>query len=418
MRRIVLLVICGLLLTTACDRSGDGLVGKTTIRFWNGFTGPDGRTMLQIVKRFNDANPDLNVIMQRMEWGTYYNKLFVAGLSGRAPEVFVSHSYALRRFMGAGFVRPVDDLIGVGEGKLDPADFDANVLANLETGGQHWGIPLDVHPLGMFYNKTMFKLAGIVDEKGEARPPRNREEFMEACRKLTDRKRSQWGFVFTWQRTNCFSVVRQFGGRLADPLSGEPTMALRANVEALDWCATLVREKLVPAPQDFNAWIGFRQGKVGMAFEGIYMMPDLVKQEELDWGAAPMPVLGKEPAAWGETHSMVLRKDLEGKKLDGAKRLIRYLSDHSLEWAAAGQVPVRKSLRESDVFKKMYAQSQFAKEIPYISYLPASTYVFEFLTEWDLAVELVLRGTLTAEDALRQAQEKMVRIAGRAGGGA
>ena len=54
--------------------------GALTLRFWNGFTGPDGRTMLGLVKRFNEQNPDVHVVMQRMEWGTYYNKLFVANL--------------------------------------------------------------------------------------------------------------------------------------------------------------------------------------------------------------------------------------------------------------------------------------------------------------------------------------------------
>ena len=68
----------------SCDRPT--VAGKVpiTIRFWNGFTGPDGRAMLGLIKQFNDANPDINVTMQRMDWGLYYNKLFVAGLGGRA----------------------------------------------------------------------------------------------------------------------------------------------------------------------------------------------------------------------------------------------------------------------------------------------------------------------------------------------
>jgi hypothetical protein len=39
--------------------------GKMLVRFWNGFTGPDGRTMLRMVQRFNAANPDIEVLMQR-----------------------------------------------------------------------------------------------------------------------------------------------------------------------------------------------------------------------------------------------------------------------------------------------------------------------------------------------------------------
>ena len=42
--------------------------GATELRFWNGFTGPDGRTILKLVKRFNRDNPDVRVTVQRMEW--------------------------------------------------------------------------------------------------------------------------------------------------------------------------------------------------------------------------------------------------------------------------------------------------------------------------------------------------------------
>ena len=34
--------------------------------------------------------------------------------------------------------------------------------------------------------------------------------------------------------------------------------------------------------------------------------------------------------------------------LKASKRFIQYLSDHSLDWAMGGQVPVRKNLRASE----------------------------------------------------------------------
>ena len=90
------------------------------MRFWNGFTGPDGRTMLRLVRRFNTENPDITVLMQRMDWGTYYNKLFVGGLGGRAPEVFVLHTRALLRFARAGFAAPLDPLLLIPRHTLTP----------------------------------------------------------------------------------------------------------------------------------------------------------------------------------------------------------------------------------------------------------------------------------------------------------
>lgn len=393
-----------------CDSGGGASGDGVTIRFWNMFSGPDGRTMLGLVRKFNSLNPDVTVVMQRMHWSTYYNKLFVAGLGGRAPEVFITHRYALRRFVGAGFVRQADDMFGTGADQIDPADFDPNIRDAMKQGGAYWGVPLDVHPVGMYYNRTLLKSIGFTDARGDARPPTDRDEFLDVLHRLKPKpglnpRDTTWGFVYTWQRTNVFTILKQFGGSLFDPTLTKATFAGAGNVEGLAWAAKLVSDGLVPGPQNFDSWIGFRQGRVGMVFEGIYMLPELRRQADLDWAAAPLPQLGSQRAAWGESHSLVTRNDLEGRTLEAAKRFIKFLSDNSLDWALGGQVPVRRSLRDSDRFRGMTAQTEFAKQIPYIAYLPPAPFVFEYLRAFDDAIELALRGTKSALAAMRGADE-------------
>jgi len=418
-RRGVLLagiaVLCALctLPIAGCERTSESS-SVVTLRFWNGFTGPDGRTMLRLVQKFNQENPDVNVTMQRMEWATYYNKLFVAGLGKRAPEVFVIHADNLTRFSGAAFVRPVDDIMG--DGGLDPADFDQNVWSFVERDGKHWGVPLDVHLLGMFYNRTLFKKAGIVDAKGNPKPPTNRAEFIDALQRLTadtngDGKTEVWGFVFTWMRTNIYTAMRQFNGKLFTDDATKTLVNSPENVAALQFCVDLIQKyRVAPTPQDFDSWIGFRQGKVGLVFEGIYMLPELVRQNDLDFDAAPVPTFGDTPAAWGSSHTLCLRSDLNDKELAASKRFIKFLSDNSLDWAAGGQIPVRKSLRESERFKQMHVQQEFAKQVPYVAYLPSVPFVFEYLQSYDLAIEKALRGSATPKQALDEAAGKIDQV--------
>lgn len=392
-----------------CDRDGAS-GGGVTLRFWNMFSGPDGRTMLGLVRKFNAQHPDVNVVMQRMHWSTYYNKLFVAGLGGRAPELFITHRYALRRFVGAGFVRKADDMFGPGADQLDPADFDPNILQAMKQGGTYWGVPLDVHPLGMYYNCTLLKSVGFVDSSGAAKPPTTRGEFLDVLHRLKPKpgassRDTTWGFVYTWQRTNLYAILRQFGGQLFNSTLTRATFAAPQNVQALAWGSDLVRQGLVPGPQSADSWVMFMQGRVGIAFEGIYVLPDVRKQAGLDWGAAPLPLLGSERATWGESHSLVMRNDLDSRQLDAAKRFIKFLSDNSLDWAEGGQVPVRQSLRDTDRFRAMYAQNQFAKQIPYVAYLPPAPFVFEYLRAFDDAIELALRGTKSAQAALQAADQ-------------
>src|SRR5690606_15483627 len=150
------------------------------------------------IRRFNALHDDVQVTMQRIAWDTYYNKVFVAGLGGRAPEVFVVQVDHLERFIWGRLCAPVDSLF-TGSNPLDPAEFDENVLAAARrtTGAgatTTYALPLDIHPIGVYYNRKLFAEAGI------AAPPTNRAEFVEALRRM---KRSvngqnQWGFVYEW----------------------------------------------------------------------------------------------------------------------------------------------------------------------------------------------------------------------------
>lgn len=413
-RALLRLLACLLVLLTGCDQAGRQTV---TIRFWNGFTGPDGRTMLRMVKKFNAENPDVNVVMQRMDWATYYNKLFVAGMGKRAPEAFVIHTQALHRFARAGFLLGVDDMM-TGPDGLDVNDLDPNVWQATMFEGTHYGVPMDVHPLGMYYNTRLFREAGIVDSEGQPAPPTNREEFLDAARRLARPAQggnsAQWGYVFTWLQTNVYTIMSQFGGVFFTEDQSRCLLNDPRNVAALQFCTDLIRkEKVAPPPQNFDAWIGFRQGKVGIAFEGVYMLSDLAKQSDLEYAGAPVPVLGSQPAAWASSHNLCMRADLTDRERDATWRFLRFLSDNSLDWAEGGQVPVRRSLRRTPRFQAMSVQAQFAREIPYVKYLPQLPFIFEFQTEFDTAVESALRGTKTPQQALDTATNNINRIIAR-----
>lgn len=124
-KRLLLLALTATMVGFGLSGCGRGGQEQVTIHFWNGFTGPDGRTMLAMVRKFNEENPDVRIVMQRMAWNTYYNKLFVAGPGGRAPEMFVLHN------------------------------------------GNYYALPLDAYILGIYYNRDLFRRAGIVDDYGE-----------------------------------------------------------------------------------------------------------------------------------------------------------------------------------------------------------------------------------------------------------
>jgi len=376
------------------------------LRFWNGFTGPDGRTMLRIIKQFNQQHENIQVTMQRMDWGTYYNKLFVAGLGNRAPDVFVLHSDQIDRFYRAGLMTPIDAMLTDGRVPMD--DLDPNVLAKTSRAGKHYALPLDVHPLGMFYNRRLFADAGI------AKAPQTQKEFVEALHRLKragDGGVAQWGFVLGWFRVIMYSIMSQYGGRIFDDATGALTLDSPACREAMSFMAGLiVEQKLVPEIENLAGMIGFRQGRVAMVWEGIFMLPELRRQTDLEFGAAPLVIVGNQPAVWAGTHNLCIRNGLDDRQTRAAMTFLKFLSDHSLDWADGGQIPVRRSLRQTERFAAMTAQAAFATQIPYVTYMPSTPFTVEYQVEFDLACDRVLRGSATPQQALADATTNIQRV--------
>jgi multiple sugar transport system substrate-binding protein len=406
--------LLALLMLAGCGRRGPAAV---ELRFWNGFTGPDGRTMLKIVREFNAAQPRIRVVMQRMDWATYYNKLFVAGLSGRAPDVFVVHTDNMLRLARAGGVRPVDDLVrGV---RLAADDIDAVAWEGVTVDGRRYGVPLDIHPWGLYYNKRLFRAAGLTNALGAISVPHDRATFLAAARRLTQATHgggitNQWGFVITHLRTLGYTLMCQYGGGLEPDAGGDCRIDRLENVAALQCMVDLVqREHVAPMPQLLDAWTGFRQGTVGMVCEGIYMLADLEKQDDLEYGAAPMPQVGTEAAVWGNSHNLCVGTGVDGARLTAAWEFISYLSDHSLAWARAGQVPVRRSQRASPAFTNLWAQHAFARGIAQVRYSPRILTVFELWNEVDYALERAVRGSATPQAALARAQRNYLAARAR-----
>jgi multiple sugar transport system substrate-binding protein len=169
----------------------------------------------------------------------------------------------------------------------------------------------------------------------------------------------------------------------------------------------IYRYKVCPSPEGQDSWIGFQTNKVGMAMEGIYMLSSLESQKGLKFAGAPCPVFGKHPAVWADSHMLVMPKKLDAKRRQAAWEFIKYLSDHSIEWAKGGQVPVRKSIIATPEFKKLQVQYQFSKELPYVVYMPRSVAVNQILPFEDAAVEAVLNQIKPTDAALSEADHRI-----------
>jgi multiple sugar transport system substrate-binding protein len=413
MRALLALV---LLASVGCARQARvDAAGVTSIDFWNGFTGPDGKTMEKMVRRFEQENPGIRVRMQIIPWAQYYDKLTLGLAFRQAPDLFICHANRLQEFAQYGAFKALDSSMEA-EAGVDQKDFLPIPWNASHYQGRLYGIPLDCHPLGLYYNRKLFRDAGIIDSAGEAKPPVTYQEFLEDAHKLTKKVGGdqQWGFCFTWQHHNWYAFLYQHGGSVLTPDLQRAALNSPEAVEATTQMRDLIdKEHVAPSPEGIDAWRGFRQGRVAMAMEGIYMLADLQNTAGLDYGGAPIPQFGPVRVTWAGSHVLCFPATGSGPRAQAAWRLARYLSDHSLDWADGGQIPARLSLLNTARFNAMRIQSAFAKQLPYVRYEPPSTKATEITPFIDDAIEASLLGLEPPKQALDEAASRIDRVLSR-----
>ncbi|SCF37075.1 ABC transporter substrate-binding protein [Micromonospora mirobrigensis] len=363
----------------AAGNGGKDYTGpKVDLKLWNGFTGGDGDIFKKLVQQFNSEHQNIAVAVTTYQWEDYYSKLPGAVSSGNGPDIAVMHMDQLATFAARGVITELDDVSKALE--LNEGDFAPTVWTGGIYNDKRYGIPLDMHPLGFYYNKAVMQKAGLDPNK----PPTNKEEFTAA---LVELKKSgiQGFWVSPFQFTGgmtFYSLLHQWGGTLFDDQVQKATFNSDPAVEACTWLVDMIKQGYSPANVGQDAdYLALKAGKNAFNFNGIWQINDIAKDPAAQIGVAEVPQLGTQKAVWANSHNftIVKQRGADNNKISGAKVFINWLSEHSLDWAKGGQVPARKAVRESAEFKAIKDVSTLAPELEYAAFPPATPGLGEVL---------------------------------------
>ena len=390
------------------DKSDGGNGEKIT--YWAPFSGADGPRMKTIVENYNKSQTKYQVDFQIVPQNDYYKTVDLA-FSGQksAPDVMIVHNDQLTNYADKNLLKDLTDTVEKAGVKAE--DYSETAWKAGDIGGKHYSIPLDIHPLVMYYNKDLFKAAGLDPEKA----PTNREEFVAAAKKLTDSSKNQYGYVVPTLWPNQFifpTILFQNGGELMK--DGKPNYNSPEAVEALTFYRDLIhKEKVSPAnvQQDGEVTL-FLQGKNAMHLNGPWMMEQWDKAG-INYGVAEVPQLGtKQQAVYANGHNFVIPATVtDSKKLDGISDFLKFVAANTMEWAKSGQAPASKAIYEqSEEFKSMKQQPIVAKEFEYAKFAPSVANWGQLSEPLWAEVNLVLLGQKDPQKALDDANKKAEQL--------
>jgi multiple sugar transport system substrate-binding protein len=388
--------------------------GPIKITFNTPFHESDAQAMEQIIDGFNASRTDIQVELIQGSWTSYYTELRLAAIAGNAPQLGISHVNKLVEMVD--FFTPLDDLFG-GVG-IGPDDFGAASWNAGQLNGQQYMIPLDTHGFGMFYNKDIFREAGLDPDN----PPATLEEFLDACDAIKATGYYAWhpaedGAPRKYRRS-WYVNFWQMGGELFD---AGYTKALFNNAKGL-----LALQFLVDVFNDFgynvvggNGPNQFVAGRLGILTGGNWYY-GLMTGSGIDWGYMKMPNFFGTAYSWGNSHNIVIPFQPAGTSdavYDAAMQVAQYVVQHSSIWTMSGghitaflDAQRDTDLLASDYWQKSgYLLAEMANDglVHFPINHPKGSQLESALQS---NIELAVTGQITPKEALDRAEAECNRI--------
>lgn len=275
--------------TVAPDAASSDVV---TLTFWNGFNGNEVDALnLMIEKYWAPTHPNIKVVA---EGNKPIDAILTAMSGGEPPDVVIAPAAEMASLWAKqGAIMDLSSLVDPIKTDLESELVPAG-LGWVQYDGKYYGIPFVNYNWGLYYNKDLFKEAGLDPEK----PPKTFAEVQEYAKKLTkvdaNGNITQLGWMPLTEPFAAISTLMAGGGKFVDA-SGNPTFNDPNIVKTFQWDVDIANEygldKVMAFTSGFTAGNNpFQLGKVAMYVDGVWQINFLQQNSpDLNYGVAAIP---------------------------------------------------------------------------------------------------------------------------------
>jgi multiple sugar transport system substrate-binding protein len=301
---LVLTAAMGVGLLSGCGGTKNKEITKVT--YWSG-NSHSMTVVQQAIYDWNDTTgKELGIEIEYVVHGgdSFTQNIELALQSGTAPDIW--EGIDTKKLADQGYIMPYDDVFGEEDTAKLIEKYEGKLRDETDTyNGKLYCVPNIGGPYGLIYNKDMFKAAGIVDENGEAKPPRTLEEMRECAKKLTDPSKRQYGIILPKKWDGWF------GFDVQSPASSYTGGWMGYNPVTDDYDFSAYKpfmQLIIDMTNDGSVYPGgdsidndsaraiFAEGNIGMKYGANFDVGVLNDQfpAQCDWGAVAYPAVDEE----------------------------------------------------------------------------------------------------------------------------
>ncbi len=341
------------LLLSGCAGGGSGGGGendpnaKVTLSFWNGFTGPDGPALQQVVDDFNASQDRITVETNIMPWDTLYQKVLTAAAGNDGPDIVAMSASRMPQFVSEGLFQPLDDYYENPDNESDALASAAVTASVFE--GSNYGVPVNLATMLMYYNKDLFTAAGLDPEA----PPTTWDEFAAMVPKLTvdengDGKPEQYAIALADHETVPMyqTFLWNAGGGLVSEDGTTSELGSEGSLEALNFWVDLVRDQKA-SPIGLTGGDAdklFTTGKAAIEIVGPWMTTGF-NDAGLNFGLAPAFAGPSDQVTLADVVSMGVPASADETTKQAAYEFFAYWNsaEGQITWAEGSGFPATRA---------------------------------------------------------------------------
>ncbi|MCQ9616706.1 ABC transporter substrate-binding protein [Paenalcaligenes niemegkensis] len=266
------------------------------------------------ISEFESEHPDIKV---KAVYSGNYDETRVRALSalraGESVQLSVLGALDTHDLVEQGLVESFSDLAISDENRQWLEGFYPALMANGTLEGKVWGIPFQRSTIVMFYNKELFKAAGLNPEQA----PKTWDEMVETAQKLTTDNQHGLMIPSTGYPYWMFQALAlQNGQQLMNPEGTEAYLNTPAAVEALTFFRDLA-EKHKVSPKGTIEWgtlrQAFVQGQTAMMWHTTGNLSAVKEEAKFDFGVAMLPANTTPASPTGAETSISLKAPATSK---------------------------------------------------------------------------------------------------------